>query len=143
MGMDLYGKGGDLWFSTHAWRYALELAHEHGWEPAGTEPPEQYRQAAEDWDGSYFWNSYQSVTDEDAWSIADALERAYAHIPDEQTVGIRAATTYHELPSGEKIGGIGVETGEHLTPYDWYSGEAKQRIRELIGFCRAGGFSIG
>jgi hypothetical protein len=40
MGMDLSGKGGYFRFSNHRWRAALELAHEQGWEPDGTEPPE-------------------------------------------------------------------------------------------------------
>ena len=159
MGMDLYGKGGDFWFSIHAWHYALELAHEHGWEPAGTEAPDvmvynpdgtvdeemtaQYRYAAEEWSGDYFSNSRQWVTEEDAANIADALEQALDHIPKERTVGMEAATIHHKTPTGETISGVPAETGEHLGPYDWYSGEAKQKLRDFITFCRAGAFSIG
>jgi hypothetical protein len=39
MGMDLISKGGSFRLSHGTWRADLELAHEHEWEPAGTEPP--------------------------------------------------------------------------------------------------------
>jgi len=88
--MDLTGEGGYFRFSHGTWRAVLELAREHGWEPAGTKPPEgtvyavgggtvdeeatrAARQHYADWDGGYFWNEYQVVSDEDAANIADAL----------------------------------------------------------------------
>jgi hypothetical protein len=100
MGMDLSGEGGYFRFSIHGWRATLGLAHEHGWEPAGTEPPEftvyapdgvtvdevaarAERQSYANWDGGYFSNSCQVVCDEDAANIADALERALDDVPDE------------------------------------------------------------
>jgi hypothetical protein len=100
MGMDLSGKGGDFRFSHQNWRAILELAHEYGWEPAGTKPPEfivyapdgvtvdevatrSWRQRYANWDGGYFSNDYQVVCDEDAANIADALERALDDVPDE------------------------------------------------------------
>jgi hypothetical protein len=100
MGMDLRGEGGYFRFSQGAWRAVLELAREHGWEPAGTKPPEwtvyapdgvtvdevatrAERRRYANWDGGYFWNEYQVVSDEDAVNIADALERALDDVPDE------------------------------------------------------------
>jgi hypothetical protein len=101
MGMDLSGEGGHFRFSQDAWGAALELAREHGWEPAATEPPEEFvvyapdgvtvheeatqqeRKAWEGWDGSYLYNSRQVVTDEDAANIAASLERALEDIPEE------------------------------------------------------------
>jgi hypothetical protein len=100
MGMDLSGKGGYFRFSNYGWRAALELAHEHGWEPAGTVPPKftvyaldgvtvdevrtrAERQSYANWSGGYFTNDYQVVSDEDAANIADALERALDDVPDE------------------------------------------------------------
>src|SRR5919112_6036717 len=101
MGVDIGGAGGDRWFSWTAWENLLDLAHEYGWEPAGTEPPQwiatnpdgsidhemtaMYSRSKENWDGSYFSNDGQYVTDEEAASIADALERALDDIPDEET----------------------------------------------------------
>ena len=100
MGMDLSGKGGYFRFSNYGWRAALELAHEHGWEPAGTELPDitvyapdgvtvdevatrAERKLYATWDRGYFWNENQVVSDEDAANIADALERALDDVPDE------------------------------------------------------------
>jgi hypothetical protein len=71
MGMHLSGKGGYFRFSRAAWRAALKLAHDHGWEPADTEPPEVTVYAPDgvtvveiatraegqcyaNWDGGYF-----------------------------------------------------------------------------------------
>ena len=88
MGMGLTGGGGYFRFSIHGWRAAQELAHEHGWEPAGTEPPEftvyavgsgtvneeatrAERQRHADWDGGYFWNEYQVESHPDVHSIDD------------------------------------------------------------------------
>jgi hypothetical protein len=100
MGMGLSGKGGYFRFSNYAWRAALELAHEHGWEPTGTEVPEitvyapddttideeatwVERQAYGDWEGDYFYTDGRLVTDADAANIADALERALDYVPEE------------------------------------------------------------
>jgi hypothetical protein len=71
MGMDLSGEDGYFRFSHGTWRADLELAHEHEWEPAGTEPPKftayaagsgtvdelrtrADRQRYATWDGGYF-----------------------------------------------------------------------------------------
>ena len=71
MGMDLSGKGRYFCFSQGTWRAVLGLAWEHGWEPAGTKPPEftvyapdgvtvdevatrAERQRYANWDGGYF-----------------------------------------------------------------------------------------
>jgi hypothetical protein len=100
MGMDLSGKGGYFRFSHQNWRAILELAHEYGWEPAGTKPPEfivyapdgvtvdevgtrAARQHHGNWDGGYFTNDLQVVDDQDAANIADALERALDDVPEE------------------------------------------------------------
>jgi hypothetical protein len=63
------------------------LAYEYGWQPAGTEPgqwcdPEtgelndQISSDHDEWDGTYFSNDCQWVTEEDAANIAEALKRA-------------------------------------------------------------------
>jgi hypothetical protein len=152
MGMDLRSKGEEFHHDIITWRMVLTLAIDHGWEPAGTEPPKltifhedrivdeektgAYRQAYEDWDTTnYYTNDFQRVTDEDAANIADALERALTHVPDEKTIAMEAATT----PSG----GIPFGVLEHLTPLDWCSGaDGKGHIRKFIDFCRTGAFYI-
>jgi hypothetical protein len=120
MGMNLSGKGGYFRFSFHGWRAAQELAHEHGWEPAGTEPPEfkvyapdgvtvdevatqAYRQHYFDWGGGYFTHNHQVVSDEDAANIADALERALDDVPDEGGGGHLLTPAQHQAAQRDEL----------------------------------------
>jgi hypothetical protein len=126
MGMDLTNKaGGTERFSNASWREILMLAYEYGWKPAGTEAgawidPEtgelnkQLSPDPDEWDGDYFSNSFQWVTEEDAASIADALERALKDKAERDT---------------------------DSSP-EYFSGEGKQKIRAFIAFCRVGEFFI-
>lgn len=152
MGMDLLGRGVDFHFNWTNWRRVLELAYRYGWVPAGTELDhfgkvdeelaEQYRHPYEDWDGTYFGNSFQWVTAEDAANIAQALERALEDIPDEDTVSELAARLSFEL-EGAGVRSIDKELEKRISVLDWFSGEeGKQFLREFIAFCRVGGFRI-
>jgi hypothetical protein len=107
------GEGGHLHLNNATWREVLNIAHDYGWEPAGTEPgewidpetgelDEQLYLDPETWDGNYVSNCAQWVTDADAADIADALERA--------------------LQGDEELN--------------------IDLLREFITFCRAGAFSI-
>ena len=113
MGMDLRGKGGYFRFSHRAWGTVLKLAWEHGWEPAGTKPPEwaayapdgvtvdevatrAERQRHANWDGIYCSNNHQVVSDEDAANIADALERALDDVPDEGAEDVLLTPAQHQ-----------------------------------------------
>ena len=151
MGMDLTGAGGTERFNVTSWCKVLELAFEYGWRPAGTQAP-TFQQAddgtaetAKDWSGTYLTNDYQRVGDEDAANIAEALRRALSDIPDFDT-----DEKWVELPPSNPFGRM---TGERevkvfgpdpsLTPLEFFSGEAKQRVRDFIAYCRAGGFLVG
>jgi len=117
MGVALGNVAGDHQHLNWAsYRALLELAHEYGWQPTGTEPgqwcdPEtgeldsQLSPDPDEWDGTYVSNDYQWVTKEDAANIAEALERA---LEDKQGFG----------------------------------NEAKHWIRDFIAFCRGGDFYI-
>ena len=79
MGVDLWGHGGASLY-WHGWRSCSEVAQRFGWRPAGTAPatwddggpiPLTRRDRQEH--GTYFSNDYRSVTDSDAWALADAL----------------------------------------------------------------------
>jgi hypothetical protein len=127
--MDLSGKGGEMSFNNGTWGHLLKLATMNGWEPAGT------RKRSREWDGNYWTNDGQRVTDDDARNLADALEEALPDVPD------------HDALEGKKVR-IG-NTDEYAipadvptTPFEWFSGKAKQRLRDFIVFCRKGGFRI-
>ena len=55
----------------------LNAAERHGWEPVGTVPGDDWRDA-EEWSGGYFTNDGQRVTKEDALALAIAIEKAVA-----------------------------------------------------------------
>ena len=125
MGMDLGGKGGYFSCNNATWVAVLRLAYDHGWKPAGTEPPRwidantgelcaQLPPDMETWNSmgysmDYYSNSGQGVSDQDARNIADALERA---LEEDET-------------SDEGLAQSSIDC-----------------LREFITFCRAGGFLI-
>jgi hypothetical protein len=78
-------------------------------------PPEH----CADWDGSYFSNSWQLVTPEDARAIADALERALGDRPNGES-------------SSEPVG-----PREELL-----AGTRRRLVEQFIAYCRAGRFFI-
>src|SRR5690242_7336785 len=81
MSMTLSGTERTLLVGHGAWGQVLSTAQENGWEPMGTLPP-IYGQEALDWSASYTSNDSQLVIDEDAASLADALERVLLDIFD-------------------------------------------------------------
>jgi hypothetical protein len=51
----------------------LEIAIAFGWQPAGTVAPPNYDR---EWNGTYFTNDLQEVTDSDARALGAALHQA-------------------------------------------------------------------
>lgn len=133
MGMDLSGRGGDFWWKFFDWPKLLYVAIHYGWEPAGTIAPID-RHSDEpilDWDGGYFSNDFQTVTADDAWQLADALERALADIPDDADTSLE-----FECPADP----ADVPDGADLL---WFrSPRQRTPIREFVQYCRKGDFEI-
>jgi hypothetical protein len=165
MGMDLTGAGGEISFNIFAWAKVLDLAQQYGWEPAGTEAPdfevkdedgnvdhelsEQLSCRAEDWDGNYSTNDFQSVTEHDAANIADALERALDDIPDFDANEKTKEYTLDDPPANAAARAVLAGTGgplvgpdDSLDPREFLGGQEKRKVRDFISFCRAGGFLI-
>jgi hypothetical protein len=84
MGVELQGNGGWLDMTWSGWHYCFEIAHKYGWKPKGTCAPDyvigakRYTTDPAEWNGSYFVNEFQMVTDDDARALAEALRRAIA-----------------------------------------------------------------
>ena len=76
MGMDFIAPHGTEMTNWTGWREIYGLAVEFGWEPAGTICPDGCD--PENWEGDYFSNDGQLITDEDAAALAAALRRAIA-----------------------------------------------------------------
>ena len=100
------------WFDDRSWDRIRELARAYGWKGATIEP------------GDY-------VTEEEAASLAAALEEALPDIPEDDAVGGRTEWIgdYH-LPAAD------------VTLTEWFSGAAKIYYKEFIRHCRAGGFRV-
>jgi hypothetical protein len=127
-----------LCFTVFVWGEILNFARLYGWEPAGTLPPEDADpEERERWDGNYVLNGGQSVRPNDAWAFGQALARGLDDLPDEY------AATHKTIPG--EIGGqptILVPVGAPISPIEALSGLNKDAVRELIAFCRHGGFDI-
>lgn len=158
MAVYLVNERGNRWSTGFAtWFHLGMLAKEHGWEPAGTLPPL-------DWDGRGPWdssdygtNSGQAVTAEDAAALADALERALPHIPEEELGDEeRLAIWERTLSSYSSEMGIPRDDLEKLlatpilgtfimkysfTPTEWLAGK-RDFVRGFIAFLREGSFRI-
>ena len=85
-------------FSRQSWAKALELAKLNGWQPMGTQPPpfHDFHLLNADWDGTYLTNEGQTVTDVDALSLANALQKSLDDIPDVNPE--RGTTLEDDLP---------------------------------------------
>ena len=81
MSMDLRGPHRCFHLSASAWSDALELALIAGWKPAGTKLPTNPR-----WSGICNSNDCQTVTADDANTLAEALNRAMPDIPGHDAV---------------------------------------------------------
>jgi len=85
MGYDLSNEHGR--FCLNIWYYPaiLNLAYKLGWEPQGTKPAfwcnedgspsEDMNKDNDKWNGSYFANSWQKVTADDAENLGKALDK--------------------------------------------------------------------
>ena len=149
MGMDLRGAGRTKRFSITSWCKVLQLAQEYGWQPAGTQAPtfmlaDGTIETAENWSGTYFDNSYQRVSDEDAANIAEALRRALSDIPDfdtdEKWVKLPPSNPFERMMAEQGFEMSGPNLS--LTPLEFFSGEAKQQVEDFIAYCQAGWFLI-
>jgi hypothetical protein len=56
-----------------AWRTSLDIAEAYGWQALGT-----VHREIDDWGGAYLLSDDQTVTDQDAINIAEALSKAVA-----------------------------------------------------------------
>ena len=113
-------------FSREAWLKLLSLAMFYGWEPMGTRVPsitELHGLNIEDWHGSYLTNDGQIVVEEDAFSLALALEKALDDIPD---------FNLEVYPTDLS----------QINPFEFFAGEGKQQLAEFIEFCWLGSFLI-
>jgi hypothetical protein len=182
MGVDLVGRANEIWqFSWYRWGRLLNLALRYGWIPAGTRPNEDFIRSAlasgqetarlsdevakevEGWGGHYYLNACQTVTEEDARSLACSLERALSDIPDHDALaGKQLDRDPFNLPPDANLDkAIPERIAEYwafcpepgdtnwqkhdpygISPLEVFSGPRKEWVRGFIEFCRAGEFCL-
>jgi hypothetical protein len=121
MGVDLSGKHGSQSYNWWAWRDLLEMARSNGWKPVGTTTADD-----PDWNGDYFSNDGQRVTDDDAHAIADAL-----------SVAVRDAFEPSSI-AGDSSGQSAANPSQSNPP----AGMPFRAALDFLLFCREGGFTI-
>jgi hypothetical protein len=131
-------KEGGFHFNNCAWSKILNLAEQYGWEPAGTIDPYWADEPdTHEWNGNYTSHDGQAVKSEDAENMADALEKSLKDIRavDRDTVVERIIRENPEHSWGPSW---------YMTPHEfWGTGsKGKQIIKDLIKFCKQGGFRI-
>ena len=136
MGFDFTNdRGTYLRFSPSGWALALMIGENYGWQPEGTTLPRPAGEAsASEWSGEYATNEGQRVSASDANALAAACERALADPVYEQ----RAVDTLRRIR-----GELAQELGQTPEPVD--NAEVikfRERLKQLIAFCREGSFII-
>jgi hypothetical protein len=107
---------GDVFsIDTQAWSTLLVIAFAFGWQMAMTQPPPGL--TADDWSGTYLSSSGQHVLAPDAHAIWIALER------------------FQLYPETIVLGPLDPIAAA-------WAQEHESLIKEVIGFCRNGGFRI-
>jgi hypothetical protein len=136
MGFDLTNESGNyLRFSPSGWALALTLAENYGWQPEGTTLAVADEGEPVEWSGEYATNEGQRVSASDAQSLADACERA---LGDPQ----------YESQASEIFAQINVAVAEEVpgyTPEPVNRADMvkfRERLGELVTFCREGSFVI-
>lgn len=157
MSYDLYNPSLALYrkFSRQFWAKALELARLYGWQPMGTRPTPgvDFYKLGSDWHGTYLTNDGQIVMGEDACALAAALESSLDDIPDiknetnwdfsvwlEDDLPEWFSPTERELVEEELEDGLLDILGAH--PLEFFAGDEKRQLAQLIKFCRLGSFEI-
>lgn len=142
-------------FSRQSWTKALELAKDYGWKARGTRPPSNYDfyKLGADWQGTYLTNDAQTVSAEDAASLAAALGRSLEDIRDTNLPANWNAQLWLEddqpewlSPEEKEIIEDGLQEGlvdvAGMNPLDYFAGDEKHSLAGLIRFCRMGSFVI-
>lgn len=113
----------------------LELARLGGWhDPAADGEIRRAGDGVEDDVGV--------LTAEQARGLADALAEAIDDIPGHDARAHKLRPCPWAGPGAAERGWLEEDPLWPLSPLEWWSGEDKEFIRELVAFCRRGGFRV-
>ena len=138
MGFDfkLYGHDCDddaSWFRLNSWAWSgvYHLAMALGWEPEGTEfggttydvSDAEFEGLAKNWNGNYWTNDGQIVSESDAANLGAALDQAIRFTPTERLE-------------------VKKEDSEVAQAFCRFSGEGREYLEKFITFVKRGSFVI-
>lgn len=146
----------EMRYSVYAWPKLLTLARSYGWEPEGTSIifgfDECFVEDSADREKSYLLMDGQTVSAKDAAALANALENALDDIPDFQSGELVRIVKPGDDPGPgllgtfasivNEMGGEIITTNRDLLPFEYFSGQEKQKLINFIALCRNGAFSI-
>jgi hypothetical protein len=107
---------------------------------------EEIDEMCQGWPWDYIDNAGKWVTDDDAHQWADALEQALPDLPDHDATAHKPDA--YPMPAAmaplfRDMAGDGLpDPSQYVTALEWFSGTRKQELRDLIAFCRCGGFAV-
>ena len=142
MGVDLFGKHGGEMFNWHGWRACLERAIEFGWTPEGTLAPTDF---SSEWQGGYYSNDYQVVTDSDARALGEAVLRAVAALSARAPDKVQVRKDWPEEEFGADLRALLANyalKGAFLTEEEELADELRC-LRKFATYALKGGFTIG
>jgi hypothetical protein len=82
------------------------------------------------------------LTAEQACRLADALAQAIDDIPDHDARTDKLRPSPWAGPGAAERGWLEEDPLRPLSPLEWWCGEDKEFIREVVAFCRRGGFRV-
>jgi hypothetical protein len=109
-------------------------------EPLDWEPIDQYGNQRRFFSMDYFSRRGQRVLAADATAIADAIESGMLDVPTFDALGLKVASSIDmpNLPKPLRA----LRPGVKVNPYEYFSGDNREGLKEFIAFCRGGGFEI-
>ena len=142
--------------SRDTWSRALSLGMFYGWHPMGTLPPlvHKLRETPHGtWDGTYERAEGQTVQARDALMLAIALRMSLDDIPDcnlDRDLILEDDLPEWLSPDEKAMLNDGLEDyideldelPLEVLPFEFFAGDAKQNLVDLIHFCMLGEFVI-
>lgn len=145
MSMDFYNtKDREITFSINnrGWRRIYLLGLMFGWVPRGTTAPPGWS-GEKPWDEqNYTTNDGQVVSAADALELAQAIEQAIPLLKAPEPMYARQQASFAwELELFHRFGQA-MENGMRDPGYIFFDTRWKDRLTELVTFCRKGAFKI-
>jgi hypothetical protein len=137
MGMHLISREkSEFRWANYDWISLLSIAEKHGWIRKGTTIPEDYPEKV--WSGNYWSNDGQTVEEDDAMNLGQALEKALPTLPVAEIQIPKAIIEIDPVTRTPKI-----PNWDSIPPENFFSGpNGRLTVEKFIEFCKKGSFEL-